>query len=47
MLWHYVPNLLERDVYLCGPPGMALAVRRSLRAAGLPGRQLHEERFDF
>jgi predicted ferric reductase len=42
-----VPDLLERDVYLCGPPGMALAVRRSLRQAGLRDVQLHEERFDF
>jgi predicted ferric reductase len=42
-----VPDLLERDVYLCGPAGLALAVRRSLREAGLPAGQLHEERFDF
>lgn len=40
-----VPDLLERDVYLCGPPGLSAAVRGALRAAGLPGRQLHEERF--
>ncbi|WP_084011312.1 ferredoxin reductase family protein [Pseudofrankia sp. DC12] len=44
---HLVPNLLDRDVYLCGPPGMATAVRRSLKDAGLPEMQLHEERFDF
>ncbi|MGF7238695.1 MAG: ferredoxin reductase family protein, partial [Frankia sp.] len=42
-----VPDLLDRDVYLCGPPGMAAAVRRSLKDAGLPEGQLHEERFDF
>jgi predicted ferric reductase len=42
-----VPGLAERDVYLCGPPGMATAARRSLKQAGLPDRQLHEERFAF
>jgi ferredoxin-NADP reductase len=47
LFWHLVPGLLERDVYLCGPPGMAGAVRRALRQAGLADGQLHEERFDF
>ena len=42
-----VPDLRERDVFLCGPPGLARAVRDSLRVAGLPDAQLHEERFDF
>ena len=40
-----VPGLLDRDVYLCGPPGLAAGVRQALRAAGLPDSQLHEERF--
>jgi len=40
-----VPHLTHRDVYLCGPPGMSTAVRRSLLQAGVPARQLHEERF--
>lgn len=39
------PDLAGRDVYLCGPPGMTAAARASLRAAGLPARHLHEERF--
>jgi len=42
-----VPRLADRDVYLCGPPGLAAAVRRALQQAGLPDEQLHEERFDF
>jgi predicted ferric reductase len=42
-----VPGLPSRDVYLCGPPGLAQALRRALREAGLPDRQLHEERFAF
>jgi ferredoxin-NADP reductase len=42
-----VPDLAERDVYMCGPPGLSDAVRAALRAAGLPAEQLHEERFSF
>jgi ferredoxin-NADP reductase len=44
---YFAPNLHERDVYLCGPPGMARAVRQTLLQAGLPEAQLHEERFDL
>ena len=40
-----IPRLTQRDVYLCGPPAMADAVRGALRTAGLPPEQLHEERF--
>jgi ferredoxin-NADP reductase len=40
-----VPGLVERDVYLCGPPGLSAAVRDSLDEAGLPASHLHEERF--
>ena len=42
-----VPDLAERDVYLCGPAGMADAVRTGLLGAGLPVERLHEERFAF
>ena len=45
LLTTLVPGLPGRDVYLCGPPGFASAVRRALRGAGLPDEQLHEERF--
>jgi len=46
-LQRLVPDLTTRDVYLCGPPRMAGAVRESLTAIGLPACQLHEERFEF
>jgi ferredoxin-NADP reductase len=46
-LQRLVPDLADRDVYLCGPPGMAEATRRSVLAAGLPESRLHEERFAF
>lgn len=44
-LTRLVPGLADRDVYLCASPGLAAAVRLSLRRAGLPTAQLHEERF--
>ncbi len=40
-----VPDIAERDVYVCGPPVMATAVLRSLREVGVPSRQVHAERF--
>lgn len=46
-LLKHVPDLAARDVYLCGPPGMADAVRTSVLEAGLPAKHLHEERFAF
>lgn len=42
-----VPDLRDHDVYLCGPTGMTEAVTRSLRAAGVPRRQIHHESFEF
>lgn len=46
-LQRLVPDVADRDVYLCGPPGMADATRRSLLETGLPESRLHEERFAF
>ncbi len=40
-----VPDLAEREVYVCGPPAMASAIERNVRAAGVPARYLHVERF--
>jgi predicted ferric reductase len=40
-----VPDLPERDVFVCGPPGMTDATLRSLRAAGVPTERCHTERF--
>jgi ferredoxin-NADP reductase len=42
-----VPDLPAHEVYLCGPPGMTEAVRRALRAAGVPQRQIHSESFEL
>jgi len=46
--WAAAPaDLVARDVYMCGPPGLMTAVREALHEAGLPPRQLDEERFDL
>lgn len=40
-----VPDIVERDVYVCGPSAMTDAVLRSLRALKVPARQQHAETF--
>ena len=40
-----VPDIRQRDVYVCGPPPMTEAVLDSLRELGLPRGQVHFERF--
>ncbi len=42
-----VPDIADRDVFLCGPPGMMAAVLRSLAELGVPKRQIHFERFSL
>jgi len=44
-LGELVPDLAERDVYLCGPPAMTSVTEKRLRRAGVPRRRLHVERF--
>ena len=46
-LQRLVPDVRERDVYLCGPVPMMDSVRRSLRALRVPAAQVHWERFAF
>ena len=40
-----VPDIAERDVYVCGPPAMTDAIARNVRRAGVPARHIHAERF--
>lgn len=42
-----VPDIAERDVFVCGPIPMLDAVRRSLRSLGVPKSQVHVERFSY
>ncbi|MGW3145405.1 ferredoxin reductase family protein [Streptomyces sp. NPDC001177] len=41
------PDIGDRDVFVCGPPGMTSAVLRSLADMGVPKHQIHFERFSL
>jgi predicted ferric reductase len=44
-LLNWVPDIADRDVYVCGPVDWSGAVCRTARAAGVPESQLHIENF--
>ncbi|RNL77800.1 oxidoreductase [Nocardioides marmorisolisilvae] len=44
-LRHWLPDVAERDVYLCGPRPWTDLVRTTLARAGLPDERLHLESF--
>jgi ferredoxin-NADP reductase len=46
-LQRLVPDLAERDVYVCGPDGFAEAVAGAAAAAGVPAERVHREVFAF
>ena len=46
-LTRLVPDIADRDVFLCGPPPMMNAVIGSLREVGVPKDQVHFERFSL
>jgi len=46
-LRHWVPDIAERDVYVCGPEPWVESVRRTTAAAGLPAEQFHVETFGW
>jgi len=46
-LHHLVPDIAQRDVYVCGPPAMTAAVLAGLRALKVPGKQVHAEKFSL
>lgn len=41
------PDLLQSDLYLCGPTAWLNAVEADARATGIPEHQIHAERFDW
>jgi ferredoxin-NADP reductase len=43
----WLPDLAERDVYVCGPPPWIDSLTNALLAAGLPADQLHLETFSW
>ncbi|MBG6058772.1 putative ferric reductase [Cryobacterium sp. MP_M5] len=42
-----VPDVAQRDVYICASPGLSGAVRTGLIVVGHPVARLHEEVFEF
>jgi predicted ferric reductase len=46
-LRYWVPDIAERDVYVCGPEHWTSLVQRDLVAAGLPPVRLHLETFKW
>jgi predicted ferric reductase len=38
-----VPDVADREVYVCAPPGLTQELARSLQAVGVPPRQVHRE----
>jgi predicted ferric reductase len=42
-----VPDINDRDIYVCGPTGMMTRVLDSLRRLRVPDKQVHYERFAF
>jgi predicted ferric reductase len=42
-----VPDVQQRDVFLCGPSSMEETVQRSLENLGVPARQIHREHFAY
>jgi predicted ferric reductase len=47
LLARLVPDLVERDVYICGPEAFSDAVERAARRLGAHGDQIHREAFAF
>ncbi len=42
-----IPDLREREVFICGSPGMVAATIKNLRRAGVRRTYIHTELFDF
>ena len=42
-----MPDIADRDVFVCGPPSMVEATVTSLRTVGVPRRRIVTERFAF
>ena len=42
-----VPDIAQRDVYVCGPPAMTDAIRVTLANSGVSRRNIYTERFAF
>ncbi|PSS60610.1 hypothetical protein C6558_32030 [Ensifer sp. NM-2] len=45
LLRTYVPDLIEREAFVCGPPGYMAAAKALLMQMGLPSEKYHDESF--
>lgn len=46
-LTQIIPDVADRDVFVCGPPAFMDRVLDAARAAGVPADRCHHERFDL
>jgi ferredoxin-NADP reductase len=46
-LTQLVPDVAERDVFLCGAPGWMDAARQAALESGVPADHIHLERFEY
>ncbi len=46
-LRYWIPDVAERDVYICGPGAWASAVQRTVEDAGTPRGRIHVESFGW
>jgi predicted ferric reductase len=44
---HWVADIADRDVYICGPAQWAKLVEHSLQRCGVPSHQIHSETFEW
>ncbi len=42
-----IPDIAQRDVYVCGPPEMTRSTRATLRGLGVPARHINVETFSL
>jgi len=45
VLKELVPDIADREIYVCGPPLWVSSLRKALRAAGVDRDQVHSEEF--
>jgi ferredoxin-NADP reductase len=42
-----MPDIADRDVFVCGPDDFTASIAAACRAAGVPARRIHFESFAF
>jgi len=47
VLRHWIPDLADRDVFLCGPTAWTTGFENLAHAAGVPRDRIHTESFGW